>query len=936
MSDNPEGAAFTLGVEDDGSLQVTVDALQAKFLALQAAVTGAFSGGEQATARFSEALKQVMTENLDVRVKALQADIEKAFLTGTKLAEEYREDLNRVSGTILEQVEQVDALEAAFTRANEAAHFDVQQQIAAQATADIEKLVGAYQQEAAAIEEVAAAQTRLGQFRQATGPDQFQGMQPSVGEMSGGIDEGGGGAGSGGSLFGVGRAALVAGRTFKSPELSGLGEGLYMAEGLKLASKQFEALNATLEEAGSKVPLLTDALIGLDIPMAGLVAVAAPLALAVVGVALAFKHFQDVIDAGEKQLEAFLGAQQKYYDFIQTATTQEAIDKKKALDDGTSSLEKQQKENADIIRMAMEMPAGYGTDKEVVDYARQDVTTALSPAVQDAIKKYDELSKTMAENSTFATRLEQTIKAGGLAANDAAAQQKIQTDRTIADIQSRASAEAEAQTLIETGTSKAVEAKLAANGAEYKQNEDSIAQLKKTGDTTQATSSAIQQLEDRNRALAIETTILVQDGVIPLIKAREEEVEATKKAVAANQELNKARTDYEEKRAATSLEMVDQMSSAIYKEAEAESQYHRGSLQDIEARSQIATKEARDETKLKQDTADHSTDIGTKLGQKEVQDKLNFNRQLADDQTKIDQDYQKLVTDANRQGIEDKIDHEQKLADINSQTAQNDQQALLDRNFLALAKQGISHQQAVDKENSSYQEREAKLARHLTYQETDLATHMAQEVAQQNTAYNRKLVDAEQAAIQEIAQQRVVEGRKRQELINSETNQLNDLTHAETYKIQLLQQSMDNQIAVIQATEMAKLQILQNTMAATQQAQIAKGARERSAVERPGAPSISSSFAAARTYDDGGSFSAGEPFMKGDISEMLQFGKTGYNLGGAAMVFPMQSGTATPTGKGGKHIENLNVIINAPPGATIDAQMIKHEIYNILEQDFPE
>jgi hypothetical protein len=51
-------------------------------------------------------------------------------------------------------------------------------------------------------------------------------------------------------------------------------------------------------------------------------------------------------------------------------------------------------------------------------------------------------------------------------------------------------------------------------------------------------------------------------------------------------------------------------------------------------------------------------------------------------------------------------------------------------------------------------------------------------------------------------------------------------------------------------------------------------------------------------FDSGGSFGAGEAFLKGNINETLKINGQMINYPGAAMVFPLAGGTATPHGGG--------------------------------------
>jgi len=740
--------------------------------------------------------------------------------------------------------------------------------------------------------------------------------------------EGGSGGGSAGgragSLFGLGRAALVAGRATGLPELTGLGEALYMAEGLKLAKIQFDALNKSAGASG-----LAGALAELGIPMAGLAAVVGIVAAGLAVVAGGFIAIRNSFSGLSDAFNEVIGRVKAYNDAIHGGATQSDIELQKVKAQSSQASGTAQDVGAQTFA---QLQAQYG------DFAARFMEaygTAFIPglgAMNDASKKAGDSAK----------------EASGaiLGLNDAQTSETIIAN-SLADA-ARKKADADLAFNAQLRADDAMNAKSAQQKSDdlKQQNIDLIEAIDTVQKSDESSKlSAEQHLENKKKI--DEYTASIQQNQreidhlievsIPRAKALEDEAELLKKVTAANEELNKAREDYAKGVKDTEQQMADQKAAAISKEAQAEAELTQGSLQDTYERTRIAEAEGRKEAELAQQTADKIIDIRLKEGQKEGQLKIDLGRQLADDQTKVNQDYQKLLVDNQRQQVEDAIDHQQKLADINRQSNQDGIQALLDRNFLALQKSQVGHQEAVDKENTSYQRREEQLSRHLQYQEQDLERKYAQEIAAQNLAYNRKLEDARAAEDLEIYQARMAENRKLIELRTSAMQQLADLTTQENFKITMLRHNLfDLELPLIEQQEKAKLALMDQTLVEIQKRQIGLGGRERSSTETFGGQSINVPGAAgARTFDTGGSFGPGDVFRKGELTEFIQAGAGGYNLGGSALVYPLSSGTITPS-SGGKHVENLSVNIYPPPGTPINAEMIKTEIANAMDKLFPD
>jgi hypothetical protein len=143
--------------------------------------------------------------------------------------------------------------------------------------------------------------------------------------------------------------------------------------------------------------------------------------------------------------------------------------------------------------------------------------------------------------------------------------------------------------------------------------------------------------------------------------------------------------------------------------------------------------------------------------------------------------------------------------------------------------------------------------------------------------------------------------RKSQPHERAERQKLEDLTKSETYKIQLLRKGLGDELILYQQQEKAKLALLAHTRDLIIQEAKAIGLNY-GALQRQvrSGPVTAQGQAGSRValFDSGGSFGAGEPFLKGNINETLKINGQMINYPGAAMVFPLAGGTATPHGGG--------------------------------------
>jgi hypothetical protein len=467
-------------------------------------------------------------------------------------------------------------------------------------------------------------------------------------------DEGGPG---GGSMFGVAHAASVAGHALGAPALREAGAFLYIEEGLKRVGPLFEDLNASLEASGGLIPPLTTAFEGLGVPMAGLVASAIPVAIGVAAIGAAFLVLKSQLDEGKDAIDQAISQLDKYYAAIGSGKTsgelQSDLDKAK---------EKLAKDQDQFKQVSDQMLSGISqaTEGQGIGAVPGMVKLLLSGGFQDLEASADKLKAALKDDQANVDAL-----SGALGSADTAYADYL---KIVHDAVEASKAQAEEETKIadlrESGTAKQVQAEMDRIKHQVDANQAQLDILSKMDQTNPDVIAAERKLIDDSAELSISYAELSGD-VLELAKARDAEADAIKEQLKQMKAVEKAEADYSQAREKAIADLAAQDAAAKQHEGTAERQYTQGSLEDTEARRQIALKESREETKLKEDTANRITDIGAKLGEKQTQDILNLSRQLYDDQIKYQEGAAKYEREAQDQAVDDKKEHLAKLADLN-------------------------------------------------------------------------------------------------------------------------------------------------------------------------------------------------------------------------------------------------------------------------------
>jgi len=761
------------------------------------------------------------------------------------------------------------------------------------------------------------------------------------------------------SLFGAARGvrggaqlANLVGAEGLAGGLTGAADLTYFAEGLRQINDVVAPLNASLEVTGGLLPALTADLVAANIPMAGLIATLLPLATVVAGVVIVVTQlnaaYQQQLESGQKVLDANLKAQQEYYQDVSTLTNEQTKDRIAQLQTEGATSAAIQKENFNgIIRQFASSNFGGDIDKASEylkslggDPIEQLVknfglgTVGLNEFTDSTKQLYDAYKTAKSDSDTASasiTRLNQGLTDNAFAANTAAdaAQRKAQFDLAQAqevqgyDKQTRDSLQ---QTLSlkqqDIVNQKAYIATLEANGAaldEAAKHGENVAVAQRTNDAA---------IEDHKKQIDADTVAIqhITDVSLGLADARSREEERAKALEKALNDAVTAQERYANSVEAAKTQLENQSINALTKFGLATREFVEGSIQDVEARFQIASKEDQAEVKIHADTAQAIEEIELRHANAVQDANKQLLRQQYDDTIKTQNEQQKLRLDVQHQEENAAIQHEQKLDDLRKKRRDDEIWDLLNGNFLALYKDQFQKQQAVDQETERYAREKTLRDVHTRQTLENQALAMQQERAQQILANGRKLEDLQTAEDREIAAKQDAETRKIQIARDSETQQLIDLNHNEEYKRRLIAVNFGIELQMYQQQEQQRLKILEdekNRLLAQSTTDInAAGGYGRGIRYTP-------------TLDAGGSAGPGESFLKGPLSEQLNFGNKAFNLAGQALVYPLSNVNVTPNKSGPSGPITIGpIIINESQDSVGTQQAVKDGVAAALQDYF--
>jgi hypothetical protein len=382
--------------------------------------------------------------------------------------------------------------------------------------------------------------------------------EPNLSSIVPGLSESGGS--QVGNAIGNIRQAAIA--------LPGVGFQSPLVVGLKGVEKLADSTGASLLELGA----------------AGAIAGAA-----LVAVKLAFDEFTKTIEDGKKLLTGALGAQQNYYTALATMTTKQVTDQVATLQRSRPLLEAQIGETQNALDSAFQQAQSQFGDvtARALDAAGKLPTAQLRTRLED-------LQGQLQENIQTTARYEQGLKSGAFTVNDLRAAEEAltaarekeyarQQEANKKGFDSIAQQNAQLAELRRSGTSDQVKAELAANI-----DRQAIIQNYLIPNYRLIGLSTTQLAAEFGNLTTVDDEL--RNSVLPVIKAREDEIAATKLQKEASDALNNTLQDINKTQ--VDLGKAADKTNEAYKALQQTTVDHNAKLADIQAQYQQSQQSA--------------------------------------------------------------------------------------------------------------------------------------------------------------------------------------------------------------------------------------------------------------------------------------------------------------------------------------------------------
>lgn len=707
---------------------------------------------------------------------------------------------------------------------------------------------------------------------------------------------------------------------------------LSVAQGADQLKGALNALNTQIVTTPGLLSPLVSGFAALGVPMAGLAALAVPITLGIAAVVISFDNLNKYFTSIDTGIHA-LGERIDKINAATEGTTGQAIGSmeqkladltraKKDLDDLQKTSDAQFTKDAGHFG---DLGARYAESKDPNFNALQASIEKKKQDIQDLEDDLRRIGDNVAQGDTnFADQ-----QATAAEKRREAARKEEEATKVLLELAAdKGQAELEQAALLKL-TSEGAKQRNLDLASERIALEESRKVLVDSGDTSQAVKDKIKVYDEALQRNAEQTAYLTTEAMY-LIQVREAEAEAIKKTQGALEDWNKAQEAFDKQTTAAQVQHANQIEAATLKKEQQEQQYTAGSIQDTYERTRIATEENRKEIAVKQATADKITDLQIKLTNDQNRVSEEFGRKVQEDQIDYWQDLAKLGREAGYKQREDAIDHVQKLADIQKKQADGESDALYDRNFRELAKLQSHKDTAIQEENRAFEERQNQLKRHAQDQIAERTIQLNEEIAAQRRASIVKIQELAQREQQQELVERNAAQRKITALEVTERQQIQDLVTTQQYKITILQQGYRNELALLILQEEQRQKIIAATL---QSAQTKALQNLQPSIRPPGLVDEDG----IRMFAQGGNFGANEWFgMSENETERLDIGGQGYNVAGAALVYPLQSGSVTNSqqSKSSGNTFSFPITIYGSTDPEQTAQMVDDKIAARMEMVF--
>jgi len=678
-------------------------------------------------------------------------------------------------------------------------------------------------------------------------------------------DSGGGGEGGGSGIVGARRTGAFLTR-IGLPEI---GQPLQIVGGLQSVDKTIESigLSATklTETGGAATAVISE--LGGDL---GVVTVAGGLAVAAIsGIVLAAAAFKSELDKGSEGLGNAVTYVDDYYKAIEKGTTDSINLQLKELQG--QQIINQEKEKTLQASYDAAHPKPNLTNGQDVDFgaALTSVFSDLSGGGKQLNKDLEDTKTAVKENDIQQQALKAALGDSAIAANDAAAAEaKLQAARD-KSAESSIQTAVKDQQLVSSGSSKAIEDRIAAINAERSAIYDQLSAHKVSEEEAKKLTARFTELSDEQKDLT--------SNILPLVQAREKETAAEKDALKVAQDKLAA----DKKQQADSVAAFDKYTTAVQ------------SAEDSAATARINANQKLQDALVNaaQKAVDDANKALEQLTQKRQDNLTSLDRDLSkEDRAAADQRLNDQIKEQ-RQEASDLQTHLDNLKQIRDRDASRERDDLLNRNFRDLFALKEQKTQDLNTENDRYSKQEAQRQDAFNQQEQD-QSH-AQEISRRERliAYQQANQDAQKQYNIEIAAAQQAKTKAIQVAQQGYNRELQLINTNLIQKEMLLKQDAINQIRLVQQTEDQKTAIFLSKLQQVNQLLGIAEAQNAAPIQHTGSRAV--------PFADGGYASAGQLTMVNDKRKGQRESFNGVPFpAGLGLFIPSQSGYIN-SGSGG-------------------------------------
>lgn len=534
-------------------------------------------------------------------------------------------------------------------------------------------------------------------------------------EQGGGDDEGGGGGLQNlGFLRRVGSTLNRTGLGAVGTPLMDVGEIAQVTKGFSRLGDEIKPLISGLADVGGGFAPLTVAFTGLGGSMGAVAAAAGPVAIALVGVALALKSFNEQMDKGHAAIADAETRLTTYYTAIQTGTTESINAQLKELEIKLAIARELEQTNETALARAQEQDKKLGG---IFQNQLMGIDTLVGPS-KDLLAAYNDNKKAGDSLQATIDALKDAMNSGAVAANDAAAKELELQRARVGEANQFEKAALERQKdedMVNAGQVDAIKTKVKNLKEQYKAEQEAMEYLIAHGDrSNKEVAAQIQKYYDDLATLGKEIdnlgpkTIATAEAIKAHSDALNQIIEAEKKLKDARMAAHSA---IEEEANKGTMAAAAQFASDSQKLADAWIQRNdamKKSDSDLATGRLSAYKDYEKSEKEALGSKNAKVEqINSNFMANEIKETQNFQDQLKRDDSKFAKDRLRLIEDLNDNLLKDAADGDVS-AFIQAQKAAEKQLSRMDEDHTDADKQQT--QDFIKQREVARKERDIQLA----------------------------------------------------------------------------------------------------------------------------------------------------------------------------------------------------------------------------------